>query len=48
MICQHNNAHGADQAITSAIDSHVQAEQRGDDDDGQAGTLAPWATVMAR
>jgi integrase len=41
MIYQHE-ARGADQAITSAIDSHVQAEQRGDeDDDGQAGTLAP-------
>ena len=33
---------GADQAITSAIDSHVQAGQRSDeDDDGQTGTLAP-------
>ena len=41
MIYQHE-ARGADQAITSAIDSHVQAEQRGDDDDdGQAGVLAP-------
>ena len=40
MIYQHE-ARGADQAITNAIDSHVQAEQRGDDDDGQAGTLAP-------
>jgi integrase len=41
MIYQHE-AGGADQAITSAIDSHVQAEQRGDeDDDGRAGTLAP-------
>jgi hypothetical protein len=32
-----------DQAIASAIDHHVQAEQHpGDeDDDGQAGTLAP-------
>ena len=29
------------QAITSAIDSHVQAEQRGHEDDGQAGVLAP-------
>ncbi len=35
-------ARGADQAITNAIDSHVQAEQRGDeDDDGQPGALAP-------
>jgi hypothetical protein len=42
MIYQHE-ARGADQAITSAIDSHVQAEQGGDedDDDGQAGVLAP-------
>jgi integrase len=43
MIYQHE-ARGADQAITSAIDSHVQAEQRSDDDDhddGQAGVLAP-------
>ncbi len=41
MIYQHE-ARGADQAITSAIDSHVQAEQRSDeDDDGQAGALAP-------
>ncbi len=40
MIYQHE-ARGADQAITNAIDSHVQAEQRGDDDDGQAGALAP-------
>jgi F0F1-type ATP synthase epsilon subunit len=34
-------ARGADQAITSAIDSHVQAERRGDDGDGSAGVLAP-------
>ena len=41
MIYQHEER-GADQAITSAIDSHVQAEQRGDeDDDGQADVLAP-------
>ena len=41
MIYQHE-ARGADQAITDAIDSHVQAEQRGhEDDDGQAGVLAP-------
>ena len=39
MIYQHE-ARGADQAITNAIDSHVQAEQRGDED-GQAGVLAP-------
>jgi integrase len=39
MIYQHE-ARGADQAITDAIDTHVQAEQRSDeDDDGQAGTL---------
>jgi hypothetical protein len=31
-----------DQAITSAIDTHVQAEQRGEDDDnGPTGVLAP-------
>jgi hypothetical protein len=42
MIYQHE-ARGADQAITNAIDSHVQAEQRddGEDNDGQAGALAP-------
>jgi hypothetical protein len=36
-------ARGADQATTSAIDSHVQAEQQSgnEDDDDQAGTLAP-------
>ena len=32
-------ARGADQAITSAIDTHVQAEQD-NDDDGSAGALA--------
>ncbi|MGC1289114.1 MAG: tyrosine-type recombinase/integrase, partial [Streptosporangiaceae bacterium] len=41
LIYQHE-ARGADEATTSAIDSHVQAEQRSDeDDDGQAGGLAP-------
>ena len=40
MIYQHE-ARGADQTITSAIDRHVQAEQRGDDDDGAAGALVP-------
>jgi hypothetical protein len=40
MIYQHE-ARGADQTIASAIDRHVQAEQRGDDDDGQAGSLVP-------
>jgi integrase len=39
MIYQHE-ARGADRAITSAIDQHVQAEQHGDDD-GPAGALAP-------
>ena len=39
-IYQHE-ARGADQTITSAIDRHVQAEQRGDDDDGAAGALVP-------
>jgi integrase len=40
MIYQHE-ARGADQAITSAIDAHVDAERRrgGDDDDGLAGAL---------
>jgi integrase len=41
MIYQHE-ARGADQSITRAIDSHVQAEQANDeDDDGQAGVLTP-------
>jgi integrase len=41
MIYQHE-ARGADQAITRAIDTHVQAEQANDDDgDGSAGALAP-------
>ncbi len=41
MIYQHE-ARGADQAITSAIDSHVRTEQGGDEsDDGEASTLAP-------
>jgi hypothetical protein len=42
MIYQHE-AHGADRAITNAIDTHVQAEQagRGDDEDGAAGVLVP-------
>jgi len=44
LIYQHE-ARGADQAITSAIDTHVQAERetsaQDDDDDGQAGVLAP-------
>lgn len=42
MIYQHE-ARGADQAITNAIDSHVQAEQGKDDDDdgGEAGALVP-------
>jgi hypothetical protein len=41
MIYQHA-AQGADQAITDAIDSHVQREQaRHDDDDGPAGVLVP-------
>jgi hypothetical protein len=38
-----------DQAFTSAIDSHVQAEQHGyEDDGGQAGALAPWANGPIR
>ena len=39
LIYQHE-ARGADQRITDAIDSHVQAE-RGKDDDGPASVLAP-------
>jgi hypothetical protein len=35
-----HEARGADQAITRAIDTHVQAEQA-TDEDGQAGALAP-------
>ena len=42
MIYQHE-AQGADKAIASAIDTHVQAEQarRGDDEDGPTGVLVP-------
>ena len=42
MIYQHE-AQGADQAITKAIDAHIEVEQRGyrDDDPGAAGPLAP-------
>ncbi len=42
MIYQHE-AQGADQAITNAIDTHVQAEQtrRGEGEDGSAGVLVP-------
>jgi hypothetical protein len=41
LIYQHE-VQGADMTITSAIDSHVQAEQRKeDDDDGAAGVLVP-------
>lgn len=43
MIYQHE-ARDADQAIRSAIDQHVQAEHQpgqSEDDDGQAGALAP-------
>jgi integrase len=41
MIYQHE-ARGADQAITDAIDTHVQAGQcQGDDDDGAASVLVP-------
>ena len=39
MIYQHE-ARGADQLITSAIDAHVQGEQR-KDDEGPAGVLTP-------
>jgi hypothetical protein len=43
LIYQHQ-ARDADQAITDAIDRHVQAEQRADEDaDGTAGVLARWA-----
>jgi hypothetical protein len=41
MIHRHE-ARGADQAITAAIDTHVQAEQASaEDEDGPADTLAP-------
>ena len=42
MIYQHE-ARGADKKITNAIDAHVQAEQRDEDDDGDglAGVLVP-------
>lgn len=42
LIYQHE-ARGADQRITDAIDSHIQAERhQGDDDDnGSAGALVP-------
>jgi integrase len=42
MIYQHV-ARGADQVITSAIDTHVQGEKHGDGDgeDGAAGVLVP-------
>jgi hypothetical protein len=44
IIYQHE-VRGADQEITGAIDSHVQAERdknsRGDDDGGQAAALEP-------
>lgn len=41
MIYQHE-AQGADDAITRAIDTHVQAaKRRGDDEDGAAGALVP-------
>jgi integrase len=41
LIYQHES-HGADRAMTDAIDRHVQAEQAdGDEDGGEAGALAP-------
>jgi hypothetical protein len=42
MIYQHE-AQGADQAITKAIDAHIEAQHRedGDDDGGTAGGLVP-------
>ena len=41
LIYQHQ-ARGADKIITDSIDSHVEAEQGGrDDDDGPAGALVP-------
>jgi hypothetical protein len=47
MIYQHE-ARGADQAITSAIDSHVQVEQsRREDGNGQASVFGPRG-LMAR
>ena len=48
MIYQHE-ARGADQAITRAIDTHVQVEQANDDDDdGSAGVLAPVGSQARR
>jgi hypothetical protein len=46
-----HQARGADQAITDAIDRHVQAKQRGaQDDDGTAGRAHPGGlmTLMAQ
>ena len=40
LIYQHE-ARGADKRIADAIDTHVQAEQANDDDDGAAGGLLP-------
>ena len=40
LIYQHE-ARGADQRITDAIDSHVQAEREDQGDDGSAGALVP-------
>ena len=41
MIYQHE-AQGADKTITTAIDTHVQAEQaKRDEEDGSAGILVP-------
>jgi integrase len=40
MIYQHQ-ARGADQTITSAIDTHIVTEHDKDDDDGPAGALVP-------
>ncbi len=39
-VASQHEARGADQAITCAIDTHVQAKQASDDD-GSAGVLAP-------
>jgi len=48
MICVHE-ARGADQAITSALDAHIEADHAkdGDDDDGTAVALGPWANCTS-
>jgi hypothetical protein len=47
MIYQHE-ARGADQAITDAIDTHVEAEQRKNPDEGSVTGLPANGTLIAR